>query len=198
MFTGIIQEIGTIKSVEVINQSMRISIGAKDILHDVALGDSIAINGVCLTVVDYTETQFSVDIMPETYSATNLAKLKVNDVVNLESSLRVGGKLSGHFVTGHVDGMATIANIVTVDNAVNYTLQCDSNLVKYCIHKGSIAVDGISLTIFGLSDNTINLALIPHTVKHTILGAKKIGDQVNIECDMLGKYVLAAQATSHV
>ena len=198
MFTGIIQEIGTIKSVTVINQSMRISIGAKDILHDVALGDSIAINGVCLTVVDYNETQFSVDIMPETYSATNLAKLKVNDVVNIESSLRVGGKLSGHFVTGHVDGVATIAKIVPVDNAVNYTLQCDSNLAKYCIHKGSIAVDGISLTIFGLSENTINLALIPHTVKHTTLGAKKIGDQVNIECDMLGKYVLAAQAISHV
>lgn len=189
MFTGIIEEIGHIKKIATTNEAMDLSISATKILEDVKLGDSIAINGVCLTVTDFSKHFFSVDVMPETFRATSMASLKVGSPLNLERALALGDRLGGHFVTGHVDGVAEIVDIKPIDNAINYTLQMDSELVKHCIFRGSIAVDGISLTIYGVTDNQIKLSLIPHTVSHTILGSKKIGEKVNIECDMLSKHV---------
>ncbi len=189
MFTGIIEEIGHIKKIATKNQAMELSIGATKILEDVKLGDSIAINGVCLTVTDFSKDSFSVDVMPETFRATSMATLSVGSPLNLERALAIGDRLGGHFVTGHVDGVAKITQIMPIDNAVNYTLEMDSELIKHCIFRGSIAVDGISLTIFGVTDNNIQLSLIPHTVSHTILGSKKVGEKVNIECDMLSKHV---------
>jgi riboflavin synthase len=189
MFTGIIEEIGHIKKIATKNQAMELSIGATKILEDVKLGDSIAINGVCLTVTDFSKDSFSVDVMPETFRATSMATLSVGSPLNLERALAIGDRLGGHFVTGHVDGVAKITQIMPIDNAVNYTLEMDSELIKHCIFRGSIAVDGISLTIFGVTDNNIQLSIIPHTVSHTILGSKKVGEKVNIECDMLSKHV---------
>lgn len=190
MFTGIIEELGTIKKMTTNNQSMCLIIGAKQVLTDVKLGDSIAINGVCLTVTKFGKDEFSVDVMPETYKATSLSMLKPQSRVNLEAALRFNGHVGGHFVTGHVDGVGTIKSIVAIDNALNYEVEIDKELTRYCIYKGSIAVDGTSLTIFGIKDNVIRLSLIPHTVKNSVIGSKKVGDLVNIECDMLGKYAV--------
>lgn len=190
MFTGIIEELGTIGQIKAESESLTLSIQANKILHDIALGDSIAVNGVCLTVTSFNHEQFNVDVMPQTYRATNLSKLKAGNRVNLESSLRMNGKLGGHFVTGHIDGIGTIKKITPADNAINYQIEIDSSLNQFCIYKGSIAIDGTSLTIFGLKPNSIDIALIPHTVKNSVIGSKKAGDSVNIECDMLGKYVL--------
>ena len=189
MFTGIIEEIGHIKQIATKNEAMELSVGATKILNDVKLGNSIAINGVCLTVTDFSKDSFSIDVMPETFRATTMAALTVGSPLNLERALAIGDRLGGHFVTGHVDGVAKITEIIPIDNAINYTLEMDGELIRHCIFRGSIAVDGISLTIFGVNDNNIQLSLIRHTVSHTILGSKKVGDKVNIECDMLSKHV---------
>ena len=189
MFTGIIEEIGHIKKIATKNESMELLINATKILEDIKLGDSIAINGVCLTVTDFDKDFFSVDVMPETFRATSMSALTVGSPLNLEPALVIGDRIGGHFVTGHVDGVAKITEITHIDNAINYILEMDTELIKHCIFRGSIAVDGISLTIFGVTDNKIQLSLIPHTVTNTILGNKKVGDKVNIECDMLSKHV---------
>lgn len=190
MFSGIIEELGIIKEIRSYSETMKLTIKANIVLKDVKLGDSIAVNGVCLTVTTYTADEFSADVMPETYRSTSLAQLKLGDRVNLESSLRFNGKVGGHFVTGHVDGVGRIKKIEANDNAINYTIETDKELMQYFIYKGSIAIDGTSLTIFGLDENRLKIALIPHTVKHSAIGNKKVGDIVNIEADMLGKYVL--------
>ena len=190
MFTGIIEEIGTVSKVVNKSEALELTIKAKHILKDIKLGDSIAINGVCLTVTTFNSEMFTLDVMPETFRATALATIKVGVKVNLERALAVGGRLGGHFVTGHVDGTGEIIAIEPCSNAVNYIISCSNDLLKYCILKGSIAVDGTSLTIFSLDQTTFKLALIPHTIKNTVLGQKAIGDKVNIECDMLGKYVV--------
>lgn len=195
MFTGIIEELGTIGNIKNGAQSLELTIMAKRVLQGLEVGDSIAVNGVCLTVTSVQLERFSVDVMPETHKATSLASIRIGEQVNLESALRLNGKLGGHFVTGHVDGTGLIKRITPVDNALNYTIQINKNLLKYCIYKGCIAIDGTSLTIFGIGEDWIELALIPHTVKYSVIGAKGVGDMVNIECDMLGKYVLAQITT---
>lgn len=189
MFTGIIEELGTITNLKKSADSMVLVINAKDVLKDVRLGDSIAVNGVCLTVTSFNQNEFSVDVMPETFKATSLSLLQVGSKVNLERSLAVGSRMGGHFVTGHVDGVATIKKITAQSNAIYYILALSKNLISQCIDRGSIAVDGTSLTIFGIDSEIITLSLIPHTVKNSVLGQKKVGDIVNIECDMIGKYV---------
>lgn len=189
MFTGIIEEIGTIKSVQSSKDAIIFTIEAKKIVDDMNLGDSIAVNGVCLTVTQFTTTAFSVDVMPETVKSTSLNTLKQGSRVNLERAMAANGRFGGHIVSGHVDGMAKIVKKQRVSNAVYYELQLDEALTDTLIHKGSITIDGISLTIFGLEKEKVVISIIPHTLSETILGSKDVGDIVNIECDMLGKYI---------
>ncbi|WP_027407655.1 riboflavin synthase [Anoxybacteroides tepidamans] len=189
MFTGIIEEIGTIEQMRQSGEAIVITIGAKKVLEDVKLGDSIAVNGVCLTVTSFTNRSFTVDVMPETVRATSLSTLTGGSKVNLERAMAAGGRFGGHFVSGHVDGIGEIIRKEPVANAVYYEIKMPKPLRKYMILKGSVAVDGTSLTIFGLTEDTFTISLIPHTRSETILGDKQAGDIVNIECDMIGKYV---------
>ncbi|MGV3464397.1 MAG: riboflavin synthase [Heyndrickxia sp.] len=189
MFTGIIEEVGIVQSIKRTGESFVLTIGANKIMNDIKLGDSIAINGVCLTVTTYTTTKFSVDVMPETVKATSLATVTQGSRVNLERAMAAGGRFGGHFVSGHVDGTGTIVAKDTVENAVYYEIETNNELLKYIILRGSVTVDGTSLTVFGVSENSFTLSIIPHTLSETVLGIKGKGDIVNIECDMLGKYV---------
>ncbi len=189
MFTGIIEEVGIIKNITTVDKTLNITITAKNILHDTKIGNSIAINGVCLTVTEIIDDSFNVDVMPETFNSTSLKDLVNGSSVNLERSLAIGDRLGGHFVTGHIDGTGIITEIVRNDNALEIKLKLVSNLAKMCIYKGSIAIDGISLTIFGIENNLIKICLIPHTAQNTTLGLKQVGSIVNIECDMIGKYI---------
>ncbi|WP_102264076.1 riboflavin synthase [Mesobacillus jeotgali] len=199
MFTGIIEEIGTVANIQHGGASFVLTIDAKKVLSDVHLGDSIAVNGVCLTVTSFTENRFTVDVMPETVKASSLKTVKRGSKVNLERAMAAGGRFGGHFVAGHVDGVGTIKGKKQIENAVYYEIQADPELLKYVIMKGSVAVDGTSLTVFGVSEDSLTLSLIPLTLKDTVLGFKEKGDIVNIECDMIGKYVghfLSNQVTS--
>ncbi|PYZ98490.1 riboflavin synthase [Alteribacter lacisalsi] len=189
MFTGIIEEKGTVKSIRETGEAIVMVIEAPGILTDVKLGDSIAVNGVCLTVTSFTDRTFSVDLMPETVRATSLKLLKNGSYVNLERAMAAGGRFGGHFVTGHVDGTGTIVSKRKEANAVYYDIQVSGELHKYMMLKGSVAVDGTSLTIFGTSDGTFTISIIPHTIEETIIGSRGPGDIVNIETDMLAKYI---------
>ncbi|WP_102345034.1 riboflavin synthase [Bacillus sp. Marseille-P3661] len=189
MFTGIIEEKGTVKSIVQSGEAIVMTIAAPKILQDVHLGDSIAVNGVCLTVTSYDSQVFSVDIMPETVRATSLKDLKMGSKVNLERAMAANGRFGGHIVSGHVDGIGTIIKKQPVSNAVYYEIEVDKSLLRYMLYKGSVTVDGTSLTIFGLTENSFTLSLIPHTLSETIIGDKSRGDIVNIECDILGKYI---------
>jgi riboflavin synthase len=189
MFTGIIEEIGTISNVKQSGKAIVMAIAADKILTDVHLGDSISVNGVCLTVTSFTNNIFTVDIMPETVKSTSLQQLAKGSKVNLERAMSAGGRFGGHFVSGHVDGLGTITKKEKVENAVYYHIAVSKELSHYLLYKGSVAVDGTSLTIFGVEENEFTISLIPHTLSETVLGAKGPGDLVNIECDMVGKYI---------
>jgi riboflavin synthase len=189
MFTGIVEELGTISSMTQSGEAMKLTISAKQILSDVKLGDSIAVNGICLTVTTFTTTSFTVDAMPETMKATSLRMLKPSAKVNLERAMAANGRFGGHFVTGHIDGIGTILTKKQHYNAIYYKIAISDELLRYCLHKGSVAVDGTSLTIFDIDESSITISLIPHTVSESIIGEKKAGDIVNIECDMIGKYI---------
>lgn len=189
MFTGIVEEKGTIKSITKSGDAIKMSIQAPKILEDVHLGDSIAVNGVCLTVTAFDNHMFSVDLMPETVKATSLRDLTTGSKVNLERAMAANGRFGGHFVSGHVDGIGTIMKKTPVANAVYYEIEVNEELLRYMLLKGSVTVDGTSLTIFGISDKSFTISLIPHTLSETILGAKSPGNIVNIECDILGKYI---------
>ena len=190
MFTGIIEELGTVKRIQSGQESMEIVVQTSKILEDVHLGDSISVNGVCLTVTRYTQEEASFDVMPETFKSTNLNRLSKGSPVNLERSMKADGRFGGHMVSGHVDGLGTITNKKAESNAVYYDIELSPELLDYFVYKGSVTVDGTSLTVFGVSEKGITISLIPHTMEHTILGNKGVGDQVNIEIDMLGKYVV--------
>lgn len=189
MFTGIVEELGTIKNVQTSASSMQLIIQAKRILEDIKLGDSIAVNGVCLTVIAFSRFEFTVDVMPETFYATTTKLLNSSSVVNLERALAANGRFGGHFVTGHVDGVGTILKKRHAANAVYIDIIVPEEASHFCIPKGSITIDGTSLTIFAINKSTVTVSLIPHTNKETVLGMKKAGELVNIEGDMLGKYV---------
>ncbi|PIC80285.1 riboflavin synthase [Sporosarcina sp. P18a] len=189
MFTGIIEEIGSVKQIQPGTQSMTVTIAASLVLTDVRVGDSIAVNGVCLTVKSFTKDQFAADVMPETISSTSLRQLATGSPVNLERALAANGRFGGHFVTGHVDGIATIRDKRTVDNALYIRLSLPQGYDSYLLHKGSIALDGTSLTIFEVKDTDITISLIPHSQEMTVIAKKHVGDIVNFECDMLAKYV---------
>lgn len=201
MFTGIIEEQGTVQQMNMSTQSMEISIGASKILEDVQLGDSIAVNGVCLTVKKFTNDLFVADVMPETVKSTSLQQLKKGSTVNLERAMSANGRFGGHIVSGHVDGVATILRKRPASNAVYIDLAMPKELLFNCLMKGSITIDGTSLTIFNVTDSIITVSLIPHTFKETVLGLKQTGEIVNIETDLIGKYVakhLANQNTGKV
>lgn len=185
MFTGIIEEIGTVKSIK----SKAITIEADKIFEDLKLGDSVAVNGTCLTVSSFSNKIFNADITSETLNRTNLGDLKSGFKVNLERALTLNGRLGGHIVSGHVDGIGIIKNISKNSKDIILTVEVPFDLMKYIIEKGSVAVDGISLTIAEVNKNNFSIALIPHTFKETSLYYKKEGDKVNIENDIIGKYV---------
>lgn len=189
IFTGIIEELGTVSKIEKGNQSFCITIKAKKVLEDVKTGDSIAVNGVCLTVVDFSSVFFKADVMPETVNRTTLKNLAVGDYVNLERALRLGDRLGGHLVQGHVDGVGKILKKEPHDIAVIYHIAAPDNVLKYTVPKGSIAVDGISLTVIEVGKDSFNVSLIPHTAKMTTLGFKNAGDEVNLETDIIGRYI---------
>lgn len=189
MFTGIIEELGTIEKIQQKNEAIVMTIRAIKILKDVHLGDSIAVNGVCLTVTSFTSNQFTVDLMPETVRATSLRMLQKGSKVNLERAMAANGRFGGHFVSGHVDGIGTIVKKEPLDNAVYYEIEIPETLRPYILLKGSVAIDGTSLTIFKVTDKTFTVSIIPHTLSETIIGSKGPGDIVNIECDMLAKYI---------
>lgn len=189
MFTGIIEEMGIVKSIK----SKVITIEANKIFDDLKLGDSVAVNGTCLTVSSFegkvSPKIFNADITSETLSRTNLGDLKSGFKVNLERALTLNGRLGGHIVSGHIDGVGIIKNISKNAEDIELTIEVPPNLMKYIIEKGSVAVDGISLTVAKVNKNYFSIAIIPHTLKETILYYKKAGDKVNIENDIIGKYV---------
>lgn len=189
MFTGLIEEVGEITSVTRKGNSAQITVKALEILKDTKIGDSISTNGVCLTVTEKTSKTFTVDVMPETMNRSNLKNLKYGSKVNLERALRVGDRLDGHMVSGHVDGLGKVSNYLKEDNAVWISIEADNRLLKYIVEKGSIAIDGTSLTVAYVDDRSFKVSIIPHTADATTLLDKKIGDEVNLECDMVGKYI---------
>lgn len=187
MFTGIIEEMGIVKSIK----SKVITIEANKIFDDLKLGDSVSVNGTCLTVSSFSNKIFNADITSETLSRTNLGDLKSGFKVNLERALTLNGRLGGHIVSGHIDGVGIIKNISKKSEDIELVIEVPTNLMKYIIEKGSVAIDGISLTVAKVDNNKNNfsVAIIPHTLKETVLYYKKAGDKVNIENDIIGKYV---------
>ncbi len=189
MFTGIIEELGTVISLKRGSQSAVLTMQGKKIFDDLALGDSVAVNGVCLTVKSINRNIFQADVMNETFHRSSLGELKRGAKVNLERAMAANGRFGGHMVAGHVDAVGEITDICQDDNAIWFTIYVPQSVMKYCIEKGSIALDGISLTIAEITGDTISVSMIPHTIENTNFGLKKPGDVVNLENDMVGKYI---------
>lgn len=189
MFTGIIELMGRVVEIERAEESARLTIAAGAIAEDVVLGESVAVNGVCLTVVEVTPPHVAFDAVYETMRRTTLDALEAGSAVNLERSLPVNGRLGGHIVQGHVDGTGRIASIRPIGNSYYIYVDASPELMRYIVTKGSVAMDGISLTVAESEDRTFAVSIIPHTWEHTNLKDKRAGDAVNIECDILGKYV---------
>ncbi|HFQ4893966.1 TPA: riboflavin synthase [Streptococcus pneumoniae] len=189
MFTGIIEEIGKVERIQKDSRNCKLSIKASKILTDIHLGDSIAVNGICLTVTHFNHQFFTVDVMNETWSRTALTLLKHGSEVNLERALSVNGRLGGHVVTGHIDGTGKISSIKKDDNAVWYQINTQKEILDLIVEKGSITIDGISLTVAKVSKVNFSVSVIPHTLEQTILKSKQVGSTVNLENDILGKYV---------
>lgn len=189
MFTGIVEEIGTIKKINKGASSCSLSIEADRVLSGSKIGDSIAVNGVCLTVTDMTGNIFTADVMPETLRRSNLGSLSSGSYVNLERAMAANGRFGGHIVSGHIDGTGSIRELKREDNAVWVTVDCDRKLLKYIIEKGSITIDGISLTVAYVDDSCFKVSIIPHTAGETTLLKHNKGDMVNLENDIIGKYV---------
>lgn len=189
MFTGIIEEIGKIKKIETIGPSARITISAKTILSDVHLGDSIAVNGICLTVTSFGEDYFVADIMNETIKRTSFHNMRIGTSVNLERAMRPYNRFGGHIVSGHIDATGLIKSVEKQCNATWYKIAPPAQLLRYIVEKGSIAIDGTSLTVAYVDRESFKVSIIPHTSEVTILSSKRPGDKVNLEVDIIGKYV---------
>lgn len=189
MFTGIIEETGTVRSIKKGGRSAVVTVGAWRVLDDLKQGDSIAVNGVCLTVVSLLGDSFSADVMHETVERSNLWKLSVGSMVNLERAMPLNGRFGGHIVAGHIDGTGVISSVRQDENAIWFTVRTSQDILRYVIEKGSIAIDGVSLTVAGVSEQTFSVSVIPHTARHTTLGEKCMGDVVNLENDGIGKYL---------
>jgi riboflavin synthase len=189
MFTGIIEGMGTLAAIRPSGQGKRFVVEAGFPLADSGIGDSIAVNGACLTAVVIDGTRFEADLSPETLSTTLFGKMRIGDRVNLERALRLSDRLDGHLVSGHVDGVGVMSTRRMIGNVIIITFTVPSSLARYMIKKGSVAVDGVSLTINDCGSDSFEVSIIPHTAKLTTIGIKKPGDPVNIETDMIGKYV---------
>ena len=189
MFTGLVVELGDIVSLEKRGRGARLFLNAKALSRDAKIGDSIAINGACLTVVEIRGTSLAFDISDETLKSTNLGEFKVRDRVNLEPALRLNDRLGGHFVTGHIDGVGRIRSKNLEGEVYKIVIETEPWIAEYLVAKGSVAVDGISLTVVDLMRDGFSLVIIPHTADVTAIGLKGVGDKVNIEVDILGKYV---------
>ncbi len=189
MFTGIVEELGTVVSVPPAGRAGALRICASKVLEDAHLGDSIAVNGVCLTVTSMGAGAFSADVMPETLSRSSLGGLRAGSKVNLERAMAAGGRFGGHIVSGHIDGTGTVASRQADQNAVRVRIDCPTHILALIVEKGSIAIDGISLTVSGLFERGFEVSVIPHTGGQTTLLSKQVGDVVNLENDVVGKYV---------
>lgn len=189
MFTGIVEEMGVIKSIRKGASSAVLEIQAQVVLEDVHIGDSIAVNGVCLTATTFTPTTFTADVMHETLNRSSLANLRPGSRVNLERAMAANGRFGGHIVAGHVDGVGTVLQTRKDDNAIWYTIGASPEVLRYVVEKGSITIDGISLTVAKVTDADFSISAIPHTVAVTVLQDRKPGDTVNLETDIIGKYV---------
>ncbi|MBR6386176.1 MAG: riboflavin synthase [Ruminococcus sp.] len=189
MFTGIVEEMGMVSEITRNGNNSYIRIQAEKVLSDVHIGDSIAVNGVCLTVTRHDGNIFQADVMNETLNRSSLGSLKRGSKVNLERAMSAEGRFGGHIVSGHIDGTGTITNIKNDGIAVWYTVSAKPEIMRYTVEKGSIAIDGISLTVARVSENSFSVSIIPHTAEKTVLSLKKIGDIVNLENDIIAKYV---------
>lgn len=189
MFTGIVEEMGTIAGIQKGAKSAVLTIQAEKVFSDIHIGDSIALNGVCLTVTSFNGNTYTADVMNETLRRSSLGSLTIGSKVNLERAMAANGRFGGHIVSGHIDGTGTITKVEKDDNAIWYTIAAEENLMKYIVEKGSIAIDGISLTVAKRSDMDFAISMIPHTAKETVLAQKKPGDIVNLENDIVGKYI---------
>ena len=189
MFTGIVEEIGFIENIKNGEKSSKLIIKANKVLKDTKIGDSICTNGVCLTVTNIYKNIFEADVMAETLRLSNLGNLKLKSKVNLERALSLQTRLGGHIVSGHIDGVGEITSLVKEDNAVWVSIKAPSDILKYIVYKGSITIDGISLTVAYVDEEIFKVSIIPHTGEETTLLAKKTGESVNLECDLIGKYV---------
>lgn len=189
MFTGIVEEVGCVERVQRGARSAVLSIKASRVLEDVHIGDSIAVNGVCLTVTDFDAKGFRADVMPETIDRSSLAGLSSGSPVNLERAMAANGRFGGHIVAGHVDAVGTIMRLRRDDNAVWFDIAAPESVLRYVVEKGSIAIDGVSLTVARVSESEFAISAIPHTLANTALNFKRAGDRVNLEADIIGKYV---------
>ncbi len=189
MFTGLIEDVGTLRQIRRGGESYRLVIDTAFPQNEFVLGESIAVSGICLTVVEFGQGVFHVDVSPETLSRSALAELRPGTRLNLERALRFGDRLGGHLVSGHVDGIATVARRYAQGNAEIFVFAADVPILRYIVEKGSVAIDGISLTVNAVTDKNFSVSIIPHSLAGTNLGERKAGDRVNVETDLIGKYV---------
>lgn len=199
MFSGIVEEMGVVKTFEKGLSGAKLSILAEKVLHDLTIGESMSVSGVCLTVVERGEQDFFVDVSPETLQVTSFGHLAVGAPVNLERAMRLNERIGGHLVSGHIDGVGTIRGRQQDEDSIMVTIEASEEVLRYCVRKGSITVDGVSLTINEVSDKSFSVMIIPHTAKVTTFGVKGVGDSVNLESDMIGRYVeRLLQASGHL
>ncbi len=189
MFSGIVEEMGAVQAIEKGLTGAKFSILASVILHDLQVGDSVSVSGACLTATKIEDQSFRVDVSTETLNCTNLGMIAVGTPLNLERAMKLNARLGGHLVTGHVDGIGTLRAREQDGNAIYLTVEASEDIMRYCVPKGSITIDGISLTINAVTGQSFSVAIIPHTTKVTTIGLKQIGDSVNLESDLIGKYV---------
>ncbi|MCE5220499.1 MAG: riboflavin synthase [Clostridium sp.] len=189
MFTGIIEEVGMLEELSIGNGFGVMKIKCNKVLEDTRIGDSIATNGVCLTVKEKGPCSFKAEVMGETLAKSNLGSLKVGDKLNLERALRLSDRLGGHIVSGHIDGVGKIVSIKEEKDGTWFTISAPEDVLKYVIYKGSIGIDGISLTVAYVNDEMFKVSVIPHTLENTILSNKKVNSKINLECDLVGKYI---------
>ncbi|AOR23302.1 riboflavin synthase [Clostridium taeniosporum] len=189
MFTGIIEEVGVIETLTLGNGFGIIEIKANKVLENTKIGDSIASNGVCLTVLEMTKSSFRANVMGETLKKSSLGSLKTGNKINLERAMKLEDRLGGHIVSGHIDGIGRIIDIQKDSDGTWFTITAPDEILKYIIYKGSISIDGISLTIAYVDDEKFKVSVIPHTLENTILCEKKVGSIINLECDVIGKYI---------